>query len=44
MEGIRAILERLLARPAARAPGAEAAPVTLVNNLVGDLLLVSDIA
>lgn len=33
VEGIRAILERLLARPAARAPDAKAAPVTLVNNL-----------
>ena len=34
VEGIRTILERLLARPAARAPGAEASPVNLVNNLV----------
>ncbi len=34
VEGIRAILERLLSQPAARAPGADATPVTLVNNLV----------
>lgn len=34
VEGIRAILERLLSQPAAQAPGADATPVTLVNNLV----------
>ena len=34
VEGIRAILERLLSRPAARMAGASSAPVMLVNNLV----------
>lgn len=34
VEGIRTILERLLARPAACAAGEQAAPVHLVNNLV----------
>jgi len=33
VEGIRAILDRLLSQPAARAPDAPAAPVELVNNL-----------
>jgi tRNA synthetases class I (W and Y) len=37
VEGIRTILERLLARPAARAAGELAAPVHLVNNLVSRL-------
>lgn len=38
MEGIRTILERLLARPAARAAGEQSAPVHLVNNLVSPAL------
>lgn len=35
MEGIRALLDRLLSQPAARTQGSPARPVELVNNLVG---------
>lgn len=43
VEGIRAILDRLLSQPAARGEGAEAVPVQLVNNLdwYGDMSLMT---